>query len=130
MEHALALSDLDRVGFAHVLRTALRECDRPDLLRGHPLLGSHWLACHPAVAGDPVAAGRALSAALREECRQLFTSPRDRILDRVMERTFFRPPGKQEVIAAELGLAYSTYRRYLSQAVTRLADALHARMAR
>lgn len=123
------VASLDRDEFARVVRGALRACDRPDLLQGHPLLASRWLATRAVVNGDRLAAGRALSAALRDECRRLFVSPRDLILDRVMERTFFQPPGKQEVIASELGLAYSTYRRYLAQAVTRLADALRAQMS-
>lgn len=118
---------LDRDRFAHVVRDALRACDRPDLLHASPLRGSRWNAGRAET--DPLAAGRALAAALREECRRLFASPRDLILDRVIERTFFHPLGKQEVIAAELGLAYSTYRRYLAQAVARLAGALHAQVS-
>jgi len=123
------LPDLQREEFAHLVRAALRACDRPDLLLAHPLLSSRWLAARAGVAGDRLASGRALSAALRDECRRLFASPRDLVLDRVVERTFFSPTGKQELIAAELGLAYSTYRRYLAQAVTRLADALRAQIS-
>jgi hypothetical protein len=121
------LGRLDRDRFARVVRDALRACDRPDLLHASPLMTSRWNAGRAET--DPLAAGRALSAALREECRRLFASPRDLILDRVIERTFFHPLGKQEVIAAELGLAYSTYRRYLAQAIARLAGALHAQVS-
>jgi hypothetical protein len=124
-----AVIELDRQEFARVVRGALRACDRPDLLLDHPLLASRWLAARAGVTRDRLAASRALSAALRDECRHLFASPRDQILDRVMEHTFFRPPGKQQRIAAELGLAYSTYRRYLAHAVARLADALRAQMS-
>ncbi len=121
------VSRLDRDRFARVVRDALRACDRPDLLHASPLRSSRWNAGRAET--DPLAAGRALSAALREECRRLFASPRDLILDRVIDRTFFHPLGKQEVIAAELGLAYSTYRRYLAQAIARLAGALHAQVS-
>ncbi len=124
-----SFAELQRDEFAHLVRAALRACDRPDLLLAHPLLASGWLAARAGVTADRLAAGRALSAALRDESRRLFASPRDRVLDRVIEETFFRPSGKQELIAAQLGLAYSTYRRYLALAVTRLADALHAQMA-
>ncbi len=127
------LGCLDRERFAQVVRDALRACDRPDLLHASPLGSSRWIAGRAggeqAQGHDPLAAGRALAAALRDESRRLFASPRDLILDRVIERTFFQPLGKQEVIAAELGLAYSTYRRYLAQAVARLAGALHAQVA-
>jgi len=123
-----SLTELQRDEFAQLVRAALRACDRPDLLVAHPLLASHWLAARNGSTSDRLAAGRALSAALRDECRRLFASPRDRVLDRVIEETFFHPRGKQELIAAELGLAYSTYRRYLAQAVTRLADALRAQI--
>ncbi len=121
----------DRDRFARVVREALRACDRPDLLRSSPLRGSRWLARRTGGErpDDPLAGGRALAGALRDECRRLFASPRDLILDQVMERTFFNPRGKQELIAAELGLAYSTYRRYLARAVTRLADVLHPQVA-
>ena len=121
----------DRDRFARVVREALRVCDRPDLLRSSPLRCSRWLSDQTGGdrPDDPLAAGRALAGALRDECRRLFASPRDLILDQVMERTFFNPRGKQELIAAELGLAYSTYRRYLAQAVARLADVLHPQVA-
>lgn len=118
---------LDRDRFARVVRDALRACDRPDLLRANPLCASRWIGGR--AAGDPLATGRALAAALRDESRRLFASPRDLVLDRVIEQTFFHPLGKQEVIAADLGLAYSTYRRYLAQAVARLADALHVQVS-
>jgi len=123
------LIELERDEFARVVRLALRACDRPDLLLDHPLLASRWLAARAGVTRDRLAASRALSTALRDECRHLFASPRDQILDRVMETTFFRPPGKQEQIASELGLAYSTYRRYLAHAIARLAEALRAQMS-
>ncbi len=115
---------LDRERFALVVREALRLCDRPDLLGASPLCASLLLAGR-ARDGGALADGRALSELLRDECRRLFTSPRDQILDRVMERTFFHPAFKREAIAAELGLTYSTYRRYLAHAVARLVDALH-----
>lgn len=43
-----------------------------------------------------------------------------------MISSYFEPAGKQEAIAATLGLSYSTYRRYLSAATSRLVDALWA----
>jgi hypothetical protein len=119
---------LDRERFAMVVREALRLCDRPDLLNASPLCTSPLLVGRTKER-SVLAGGPALSAFLRDECRRLFTSPRDQILDRVMERTFFHPACKQEAIAADLGLTYSTYRRYLARAVARLVDALHLQIA-
>lgn len=112
------IAPLGRVAFAVAVRDALRRSDRPDLLRDSPLAAAPWLA------------GRLLADALREECRRLFASPRDAILDRLMELTYFRPAGKQEVIAAQVGLAYSTYRRHLAAATKRLIDAIWAEEVR
>ncbi len=53
---------------------------------------------------------------------ELFASPRDEKLRRVIELTYFRPAAKQEAAADRLGLAFGTYRRHLTSALSRLAD--------
>jgi hypothetical protein len=109
---------LEQPEFERIARNALRVCDRPDLLAASELSRLRWVE-----AVD----GATLREVLLAECRRLFSSPRDAVLLRVIERTYFHPTLKQEALAAELHLSYSTYRRHLARATTRLIDALWAR---
>ncbi|HUS63920.1 MAG TPA: AAA family ATPase [Kofleriaceae bacterium] len=117
-----AAAPLDAAGFADALRQLLRALDRPDLVEENLLLGSR-------LAGDGPPADRLahLQAILRDELPALFRSPRDREVRAALERTYFGSPAKQEAIAAELNMAYSTYRRHLAAGIKRLAEALWRR---
>ena len=65
-----------------------------------------------------------LEAQLRRH-RHLFAgSPLDEELDRVVQASFFGQGGSQAEIAAQLGMPYGSYRRYLARAVHRLATVL------
>jgi TolB-like protein len=101
--------------FTAVLRVALRDYSRPDLLADNPLLRSRLMAAR----GQRSAAD--LQALLSETVDTLFASPRDEKLRRVIELTYFRPAPKQEAAADRLGLSFGTYRRYLTTALGRLA---------
>jgi TolB-like protein len=107
--------------FAAALKSALRDFSRPDLLARNPLLGSSLLA-------GQIGAGPAeLQALLSATVDQLFASPRDEKLRRVIELTYFRPAPKQEAAADRLGLAFGTYRRHLATAFSRLTEWLWER---
>lgn len=110
--------ELPRAEFERIVREALRVCDRPDLLGASEL---RRLRCVGAVDGPT------MRDVLLEECRRLFSSPRDAVLLDVIERSYFHRALKQEALAAELRLSYSTYRRNLARATARLVDALWAR---
>ncbi len=114
--------ELDARGFTDALRQLLRGMDRPDLVEGNPLLRSRL-----AGGGGLPERQAQLQSIIREEAAELFRSPRDREVRLAFERTFFGGPAKQEVIAAELRMAYSTYRRHLASAIKRLAEALWRR---
>ena len=101
--------------FATALNGALRNFHRPDLLGRSPLLrwGSGYLG--------PSAGPPELQALLFETAGTLFANPRDEKLRRVIELTYFQPALKQEAVAEQLSLPFSTYRRYLTAARDRLA---------
>lgn len=62
----------------------------------------------------------ALKALLTDTAEALFANARDERLYRVLDLTYFNPARKQEVVAQQLGLSFSTYRRYLATATDRL----------
>jgi len=100
--------------FAAVLKGALRDYSRVDLLAGNALLRSRLMAAR----GQGSAAD--LQALLSETVDTLFANPRDEKLRRVIELTYFRPAPKQEAAADRLGLSFGTYRRHLTTALGRL----------
>jgi TolB-like protein len=102
--------------FVVALKSALRDFSRPDLLARNALLGSRLLV------GRDKLGPADLQALLSMTVEELFASPRDEKLRRVIELTYFRPAAKQEAAADRLGLAFGTYRRHLTSALSRLAD--------
>jgi hypothetical protein len=50
--------------------------------------------------------------------------PRDDKLLRAVDRTYLRPAATQEAAAAALRLPFSTYRRHLTQGMTRIVSVL------
>lgn len=101
--------------FVAAARQALRDLHRPDLLARNPLRQTRWARAH---ASDADAG--TLQDLLREAIDTLGADPRDDKLRRAVEETYLRPAGTQEAAAAALGLAFSTYRRHLSQGVERV----------
>src|SRR5260221_7081992 len=96
--------------FVVALKGALRDFSRPDLLVRNALLGSRLLA------GRDSAGPADLQALLATTVEELFASPRDEKLRRVIELTYFRPAPKQQVAADRLGLSFGTYPRHPTRA--------------
>ena len=113
---ALARPELDLV-----VRQCLRDLHRPAALAQNPLARTALTAG----ADDPAAR---LVEVVTEAAATLTGHPRDLRLHRVLDRTYLRPAPTQEAAAELLGLPSSTYRRHLSQAITRLADHLWPRL--
>jgi len=107
------LIDLSLDEYSAVLKDVLRDFGRPDRLMHSSLLRSRLL---PAGA-EPARLQRLLT----ETADALFKSPRDQRLRRVLDLGYFHPASKHEAAAERLGLAFSTYRRYLTAAIGRLA---------
>lgn len=107
------------------LKTALKHADRPDVLGDNPLCDLRVVSPHLIGAETPLDRGRALVAYLRNLTAETFASPRDELHHRALVRTYFEPTWpKQHAVAADLGMGYSTYRRYLATAIERLASTL------
>ncbi|MFD4642173.1 ATP-binding protein [Lentzea sp. NPDC058436] len=106
---------LSRPEFTDAVRSALRTLHTPEL-RTNPLLRSRMVL---RAEGAPAEALRELltdaAAALKPE------------LSALIDRTFLRPTGAQERVAASLHLSFNTYRRHRDKAVAQLAESLWER---
>ncbi|MEO3827662.1 ATP-binding protein [Actinomadura sp. B10D3] len=106
---------LDRDRFDQAVRQALLHLNRPDQLTGNPLLGT---ALVTELTPD------CLRATLLTAIDHLAQDPRSLPLRRVLDRTYLHPAPTQEAAAEALHLSFSTYRRHLVKATTRLTDLL------
>jgi TolB-like protein/Flp pilus assembly protein TadD len=109
---------LTRAEFDAAVKDALRHYTRADLLLGSPLLETRIAA----VRGPKPASVVKLQQVLAEAAETIFADERDQRRRRVLELTYFQPASKQEAVAERLSLPFSTYRRYLTTAVTRLSE--------
>jgi hypothetical protein len=108
---------LDRARFDRAVRQALADLNRPERLVASPLLGT-------ALVAEPTPAH--LRTALLAAVGHLGDDPRALPLSRVLDRTYLHPAPTQEAAAEALHLSFSTYRRHLAKATTRLTDLLWA----
>jgi hypothetical protein len=65
-----------------------------------------------------------LRQVIQQAAQRFLNAPRDEKYFRVLDKTFFHPAPTQEAAAELLDLPFSTYRRYLKNAVERLAAQL------
>ncbi|MEE2033666.1 ATP-binding protein [Rhodococcus chondri] len=108
---------LSEAEFGSAARRALHDLHRPDLLLRNPLLRTRLLH-ERAAGGEPGA--EALGTVVRAAVAALANDPRDEKLHRAVDRTYIQRAATQEAVAARLGLPFSTYRRHLSQGVSRV----------
>lgn len=108
----------------HAVKSALKLADRPDQLGESPLFQLALIKMRMEDVPSEVERRRQLAGFLRELARDTLQSPRDQLEREILRRTYFEPKAKQRVIAADLGMGYSTYRRHLATAIERLAAAL------
>lgn len=106
--------------FMFAVYRALKDLNRPDLLRTNPLINSRLLAAAPP-ASTPSAALRDL---IRIHCERLGQSQKYKRYRQVLEQTYLTPLRKQRAVADELHLSWSTYRRCLGDASRMLAASL------
>jgi hypothetical protein len=107
--------------FEAAVRQGFKDLRRPDLLARNPLMRTRLVGGRIA-AGSSGAAG--LEAVLRDAAATLDHHPRDHKLLRAVDRTYLRPAATQEAAAAALGLPFSTYRRHLTQGMSRVVSVL------
>jgi hypothetical protein len=108
---------LSQPEFEQAVKQALRNLRRPDLLARNPLLRTRLVRDH---AGNGESDASTLEGLLRDAVDSLGEHPRDDKLLRAVDRTYLRPARTQEAAAARLGLPFSTYRRHLTQGVSRI----------
>lgn len=118
-EHAADSID-DEPGFTRAVWRALKDFNRPDLLRTNPLTGSRLVA----TASSNRAPSINLQDLIRAHCERLGQSQKYQRYQQVLERTYLTPLRKQQVVAHELHLSWGTYRRCLSHAGQMLAASL------
>jgi adenylate cyclase len=109
---------LPRADFDVAVKDALRHYTRADLLLGSRLLDARIATGH----GSKTADVAHLQLALADAAETIFVNERDQRVQRVLELTYFRPASKQEVVAEQLGLSFSTYRRHLTTGIERLTE--------
>jgi hypothetical protein len=120
-ERAPAFLVLSHPDFEAAVRQGFKDLRRPGLLARNPLLRTRLVADHTAGGASGAAV---LQAVLREAATTLARHPRDDKLLRAVDRTYLRPAATQESAAAALGLPFSTYRRHLTQGMTRIVSVL------
>ena len=116
-ENAPDLLVLSHADFVASVRQALKYLRRPDLLARNPLLRTRLVTERAA----PNTA-ETLETLLREAVGTLAEHPRDDKLFRAVDRTYVHAFATQESAAAALGLPFSTYRRHLTQGVSRVVS--------
>jgi hypothetical protein len=112
---------LSHPDFEAAVRQGFRDLLRPDLLARNPLLRTRLVVDRMR---DQASGAAVLEAVLREAAMTLARHPRDDRLLRAVDRTYLRPAATQEAAAAALGLPFSTYRRHLTQGMSRILSAL------
>lgn len=111
------VSVLSHEEFADAVKRALGDLQRPDLLARNPLLRTTLLRAR---AGGDEPTADDLAALIREAVDSLRDHPRDDKLWRAVERTYVDPVATQERAAAALGVPFSTFRRHLTEGVSRV----------
>lgn len=116
----LALSKTD---FFHHVREALRALNDPIALARSPLCAARVVA--PGSTSRERVEG--LRALLVDEIAALDGGARTATWHRVLTATFLAPYRKHEVVARDLAMSYSTFRRHLTSAIEHLAERLWER---
>jgi hypothetical protein len=115
---------LSRPDFELAIRQALRDLGQPDSLRHNPLLRSRLIderAGHDAATAARTAA---LQSLLKDAAETLRDSPRELKFYRALYHTYLQPAPTQEKAAELLDLPFSTFRRHLKTAITRVTELL------
>jgi hypothetical protein len=124
---ALQMAVLSQEDFFDAVRAVLRDLTRPAQLASSPLLRSRLLIERAGVDASAAERVALLQTLVRETCEALQASPRDARLYRVLYHSYIAPAPTQEQAAELLDLPFSTYRRYLKNALTLIAEMLWQR---
>lgn len=106
------------------VRDALGNVAQPGKLASSPLLMLGIVEREAGTTANPAERVQTLARLLRDTIASIDGGDREIKERAVLEATFLHRTGKHEKIASELGLAYSTFRRYLSRGIERVAERL------
>lgn len=115
---------LDRARFDTEVRAALRALHDLSRLKLIPLLDARFIGEGPDGRG---ARATRLRAALLRQVESLRGAPQGDRQYRALHGAFVDAAENQELAAERIGMAYSTFRRYLAAGVTRVVDELWSR---
>jgi hypothetical protein len=114
---------LSQTEFEASVRHALRDYTQPDLLATNPLMRSRLILQTTGENAGP----SVLQDLIRQAAESLQAAPKLDKLYRALELTYLKPAPTQEIAAERLDLPFSTYRRHLTGAVTRVTEWLWQR---
>lgn len=108
---------LSRQQFEQSLKQALKDYARPDRLHSNALLGCSFVrdACRPQV--DTALKAARLRELIARHSNLLAEAKKTQPYQKVLDATYLRPAVNQAAAARELGMPFSSYRRYLADAV-------------
>jgi len=115
---------LSRSDFDDAVKAAFKAHARPEAMHGNPLLQSRLLDESTGLDADVETRIEALRDRLEEAVRSLDQDPKTAKYYRAVRATYLNPQPTQERAAEHLGLAFSTYRRYLKRGIDHVADLL------
>lgn len=124
---AESLVVLSHAEFAAAVREALRDFTRLDALQANPLLRSRLVAEQAGSNAGAVARAGVLQVLVKEVVEALQSSPRQAKLFQALYHTYLQPVSTQEKAAELLDLPFSTYRRHLTEGITRATELLWQR---
>jgi hypothetical protein len=103
------------------VRDALKNFHRGDALLDNPLSEIEAVRRRCDDTSRPEAVERAVRTLIRDACQSLGTGGDDAMHRDILEQTYLsEQPEKQAAVAADMNMAYSTFRKHLSEATQRV----------
>lgn len=115
---------LSRSDFDDAIKDAFKAHVRPEAMHGNPLLRSRLIAEEVGLDTPTDERVEALRERLDAAAYSLDRDPKTAKYYRAVRATYLNPQPTQERAAEHLGLAFSTYRRYLTRGIEHVADIL------
>ena len=117
-------NSLSEQQFANAVYEALKMIDNPKKLIGNPLLKCRFVRKDNESENSEIHLALHLADKIKKVVASFETSSKDESLYRILYRTFINPVGSQEQTADFLYMSFSTYRRNLKKAISKVSDLL------
>jgi hypothetical protein len=109
-----------------VVRQALQHLDDVEWLSSSPLASLKIVEAKLGGAATPVEKATAVRQLLESSVASLAGGPREHLQRAAISAVFVTRGGKHEQIASDLGLSYSTFRRYVTRGLEHVAEYIRA----